>query len=130
MARSEDAVEQQDDPNPWISRTGDWRAAPDGAGSADDDGGGSWVPIAAWAWVLRWCGAVATAKPARATPMTRPMASTAATGAIGSRRVAGLRRRAGRAPGDRAESGPASAVVTPYQARALTTPARPARGTA
>src|ERR1700761_7354585 len=36
MARNEDAAEQQDDPNPWISSTGDWLEAADAAEAAGD----------------------------------------------------------------------------------------------
>src|ERR1700743_2162454 len=119
MDRSEDGAEQQDDPNPWISSTGDGLNALDEPAPAGDELAAIPAPIAAWAcegpW---WRGEVATAKPARGTPMTRPMASTAATGATGRRRVIRARRRgrgglagaAGAATGSRV----ASEVVTPY----------------
>src|ERR1700722_16316498 len=102
MACSEDGVEQQEDPNPWISSTGDWLAWPEGADPAEAGLGGPATPIAAWAREGPRGGDDAPAKPARATPMTSPMASTAATGATGRRRVTGRQRRAGRWPGSKA----------------------------
>src|ERR1700761_4038312 len=145
MPRSEAADEQQVEPNPRISSTGGGPAA-----TARTDAGCSLLPARAPPWP-RWCEAEATAKPARATPRTRAMASTTASGATGRRRVtpdrrrgrlsaaaAGLRaagglRAAACGPGaglrDRV-SGLVSEVVTPYQARALTNPVRPATGRA
>src|ERR1700761_6189681 len=157
MPRSEAADEQQVEPNPRISSTGGGPAA-----SGRTDAGFSPAPGPALPWPCS-CGGGATAKPARATPRTRAMASTTASGATGRRRVTPDRRRgrlgaagAGRgaagglraaagltaADGLRAAacgpgaglrdrvSGLVSEVVTPYQARALTNPVRPATGMA
>src|ERR1700753_2116742 len=141
IPRSEPADEQQVEPNPRICSTGGGPAA-----TARTDAGCSLLPARAPPWP-RWCEAEATAKPARATPRTRAMASTTASGATGRRRVAPERRRgrlggtggglggaggaeaAACAPGARLRDR-VSEVVTPYQARALTTPVRPATGTA
>src|ERR1700760_722454 len=125
MPRSEAADEQQVEPNPRISSTGGGPAA-----TARTDAGCSLLPARAPPWP-RWCEAEATAKPARATPRTRAMASTTAIGATGIRRVTADRLGgAGTGAGSDRVSGLVREVVTPYQARALTTPTRPATGMA
>ena len=77
---------------------------------------------------MTWpCELSANTKPARATPITSATASTAATGAIGIGRAGRQSRPTGRLW---RLWRPAREEATPYQARALMIPARPATGTA